>query len=329
MKKRHILAILLIGVIFFFPLDLFSNLSYLKQQPLTGKSIFSELFSPLKCKYSIEIKNKLSNNIGSFTKDNCDYNLKYNNNKVQFKNLKSNIKAYIDKPKEAKFNSNAIFIQSASFDQATITLEKQGIIQNIYKCSNNNFNLREFSCSSWEKTSIPFTQTENTVTFTVNSFSVYVPGSSIPITVNANNIVGSLPEVWEPGIALAGMGIYITPLGITSNETLNMWNQEIGFNRGLHEIFLKHWRFREAGANLEVFGQYVTTVLQNGGQASVRLVGTPCDLSDYCPPEEGEPSNYYGYMPNDLNAWENMIYDELKYIVIGTDENGNQQIVSN
>jgi hypothetical protein len=117
--------------------------------------------------------------------------------------------------------------------------------------------------------------------------------------------------VWIPGADFGGRGSGVTPLGFASQAILRVWDEEIGFDRGLHHVFLKHYRYNHAGASLEEFANYISLIVQRGGMPLVRLVGTPEALSN-----DTNVSWWWSLQPNNLTLWQEMIYDELRYIVV-------------
>ena len=146
----------------------------------------------------------------------------------------------------------------------------------------------------------------------------------VEIFVDASQEIGDLPTVWIPGISTNGLGASITPMGKSSEGTLNMWNDNIGFDRGVHEVLLDHWVYEAQDgveANLEQYAQYIQDIVEYGGTPLVRLIGTPEYL------RTSEEWNYYAYPPSDLAEWKDFIYDELKYIIV--EYNGPEDLVNN
>src|SRR3989338_2011389 len=113
--------------------------------------------------------------------------------------LEQNITAVIDTivPKLNDKKENAIrtevaAVNSLEMDNATIRLPKNSVndkINAILSCA--EFDVENFSCSSWEKTDIPFSDNgDGTITFTVNHFSGYAGASISIINVQSYPIVG-------------------------------------------------------------------------------------------------------------------------------------------
>ncbi|MBI5392279.1 LamG domain-containing protein, partial [Candidatus Woesearchaeota archaeon] len=76
-----------------------------------------------------------------------------------------------------EIRTSVLAIESYEIESATLTLPKvsAGKIDAIYRC--NEFNVDKFSCvSGWDKTTIPFTDNGDTITFTVDHFSAYAAG---------------------------------------------------------------------------------------------------------------------------------------------------------
>jgi hypothetical protein len=91
-----------------------------------------------------------------------------------------------------------------------------------------------------------------------------------------------------------------------------MWDEEIGSDRGLYQVNLRHWTYGFTGSTLEEYAGYIATVVANGGEPVVKMIGTPEELSNYT----DVYWNFHAYPPENLSDWQDFIYDELKYIVV-------------
>ncbi|MCK4521537.1 MAG: hypothetical protein KAU20_03105, partial [Nanoarchaeota archaeon] len=102
-------------------------------------------------------------------------------NKAKIKNIEKlkKLDVYIDEIVDKKVSTDVFAVnESLEFDYAEITLAKNGDVNAVMYCS--EFDFDEFSCSEWEKTSIPFVDNGDTITFTVDKFSAYA-GAEIKI----------------------------------------------------------------------------------------------------------------------------------------------------
>lgn len=98
---------------------------------------------------------------------------------IKFSSLEtsiSNVSSKLVKPKNTAFKSQILVVENAEFREAEITLSKSGNVDAIFYCSDFDFE-NETCYKNWERTKIPFTQTENSVSFKVVHFSAYVAGS--------------------------------------------------------------------------------------------------------------------------------------------------------
>jgi len=136
--------------------------------------------------------------------------------------------------------------------------------------------------------------------------------NTFSITVDAARQGGDLLEIWWPGIAIEGIGADFSLIGYASDGTLDMWESEVGFERGLFHIQLEQWTYEVPGSSLEDRAQYMSDIQAAGGDLLVRLLGTPESMVD----TTSLPYNYWGYPPDDLAAWQDFIYEELKYLVV-------------
>ncbi|MCK4521515.1 MAG: hypothetical protein KAU20_02995, partial [Nanoarchaeota archaeon] len=106
--------------------------------------------------------------------------------KAKIKNIKEikRLNVYIDESLDGKVNTDVFAVnESLEFDYAEITLVKNGNVNAVMYCS--EFDFDEFSCREWEKTSIPFVDNGNTITFTVNHFSAYAGAEINVINVHS------------------------------------------------------------------------------------------------------------------------------------------------
>jgi|GEM_PF-4469528 len=138
-----------------------------------------------------------------------------------FPEIDSRIDSYTaDSPEDGNINTLvAAFDQELEFEEATITLPKTGPVNTIVKCQDFNFEM--FECSHWEKTSIPFTETQDTITFAVNTFSAYA-GALIKITKAAH-----LDQNRE----------FISDIYEQVKEKDGVWSETIGVNEWIRISF--------------------------------------------------------------------------------------------
>ena len=99
---------------------------------------------------------------------------------VIFSGLKTDIKNVDSKivaSSKPMFRSGIFAVRdgSAVFSEARITMKKTGNVNVIFYCSDFDFE-KESCLGEWAKSDIPFTQTREDITFTVNHFSAYAPG---------------------------------------------------------------------------------------------------------------------------------------------------------
>jgi hypothetical protein len=139
-----------------------------------------------------------------------------------------------------------------------------------------------------------------------------IQDNQFKITVDVGLDSEYLPNIWQPGIATEGIGSPNSPSGYASDRTLEMWGDSPGFGEGFHQVQLRHHTFDQPGATLMERGEHIASILAQGGEVAIRLIGTPEGLLD---PGE-HPGNYWAYPPESMEEWENLIYDELKYLVV-------------
>jgi len=78
--------------------------------------------------------------------------------------------------------------ENLAFENATITITKEGPVNTILHCP--DFDEETGACSRWIKTDIPFTEDNETITFTVNKFSGYAGAYITIINVQSYPTVG-------------------------------------------------------------------------------------------------------------------------------------------
>jgi len=162
---------------------------------------------------------------------------------VQFKELKTNIThipAKIIKPDNPAFKSEIFAVKDAEFSEAKITLKKTGRVDAIFYCS--DFDFENNTCNSgWQKTDIPFTQTEDSVTFTVSHFSAYVAGVNTTLLIYAysrspNEQIYFYAEYknssnnWQINDSFANLTINFSD-SVSGNMTFNSSSQRWEYNR--------------------------------------------------------------------------------------------------
>jgi len=76
-----------------------------------------------------------------------------------------------------QITTNIVFIESFDIEQATITLAKTGEVNTILQCNDDKFNYDTLACEEWIETGITFSETQNTITFTVDHFTAYAGGN--------------------------------------------------------------------------------------------------------------------------------------------------------
>ncbi len=84
------------------------------------------------------------------------------------------IEAVVDSVSDPQISTDAFAMEPLEFDNATITLPKNGRVDKIFSCA--DFDINYFECPRWEKTNIPFVDNGDTITFTVTHFSGYAGG---------------------------------------------------------------------------------------------------------------------------------------------------------
>ena len=85
------------------------------------------------------------------------------------------INAKAGKTNDTRIKTDVFAAKNISMEEAVISLPFTGKVNAVLKCS--DFNTETFYCEgSWEKTSIPFTKTEDKIIFSVNHFSGYAGG---------------------------------------------------------------------------------------------------------------------------------------------------------
>ena len=126
----------------------------------------------------IEVKNKagiIGSSIITRTADGYDISVNISGDTIatikQVESVPQNLIIKIDRLSDPDITSEVFAIdKELSFFSADIKLKKTGTVRQIAKCE--DFDVESFSCpSSWVITNIPFTQDDEYIYFTVNSFS--------------------------------------------------------------------------------------------------------------------------------------------------------------
>ncbi|MBI4163522.1 MAG: hypothetical protein HY512_01550, partial [Candidatus Aenigmarchaeota archaeon] len=122
------------------------------------------------------------------------------------------IEAKIDSVEDPQISTDAFAMEPLEFDNATITLPKNGKVSKIFSCA--EFDIDFFECPRWEPTNIPFTDNGDTITFTVTHFSAYA-GGIINITtaehLNSNRTL--ISDIFAETRALDGIWSETIPSG--------------------------------------------------------------------------------------------------------------------
>jgi|GEM_PF-4898487 len=110
-----------------------------------------------------------------------------------------NITGFMDtitpvQPIEEKITTDVIALPSFSFDSATIALQKNGPITAILECP--AFDIATGSCPAWKRSTLPFTENDTHVVFTVTHFSGYAGANISIINVQSYPIVGGYWTVY-------------------------------------------------------------------------------------------------------------------------------------
>ncbi len=161
---------------------------------------------------------------------------------AEFSNLKTDINevsAKTVKPKNPAFRSEIFAVKNADFDEARITLQKTGSVDAIFYCQ--NFDFDNETCEKWEKTNIPFEQTEDTVTFAVTHFSAYVAGENVSLSVYSYSRPANIQAPfyaeyvnssnnWQVNDSFANVTINFSD-GVFDNMTFNATAQRWEYNR--------------------------------------------------------------------------------------------------
>ncbi|MCK4670873.1 MAG: right-handed parallel beta-helix repeat-containing protein, partial [Nanoarchaeota archaeon] len=149
------------------------------------------------------------------------------NGKIKsIKKLKKNkISVRIDETNDDRISTEVFALQeNISFDEATITLRKTGLVNFILRCT--DFNLTRFECdSSWDITNIPFTDHGETISFRVTTFTAYAGGGG-----NESTLVIYDDNDIEGGSQNKGKGVQINFFANYSNTTTALGiNDTIGW----------------------------------------------------------------------------------------------------
>ncbi|MDD5253633.1 MAG: hypothetical protein PHG05_00835 [Candidatus Nanoarchaeia archaeon] len=113
--------------------------------------------------------------------------------------INENITSFLDKVNDPRFTTDVFALPSLTIEEATITLPKYDKVTLILKCP--NFNTDSGYCPLWERTSIPFTDNGDTITFKVNSFSGYVGSNLTVLNIKSYPMVG---DNWEVNFETVG-----------------------------------------------------------------------------------------------------------------------------
>ena len=151
--------------------------------------------------------------------------LEFNQLETEIKNIETKVV----KTEISTFKSEIFAVKDADyaeFQNATITLSKKGNVNYIAYCEEFDFE-NELCKHDWERTAIPFTQTETLVTFTVEHFSAYAVGTDVFLKIEGNSRPANHPV---PFIAS-----FLNTSDLHSNKTINntQANITINFTDGL------------------------------------------------------------------------------------------------
>lgn len=120
------------------------------------------------------------------------FNLMIKNSTI--KGLRQSTKVFNDFVDDSEVSTEVFAMDHIDIDNATIVLNKTGVVNIIKKCS--NFEMEIGLClSGWTDTKIPFTQTNNTISFVVNSFSAYAGGELPSIQWDSPTSVGNITNI--------------------------------------------------------------------------------------------------------------------------------------
>ncbi|MEM4259939.1 MAG: VCBS repeat-containing protein, partial [Candidatus Woesearchaeota archaeon] len=130
---------------------------------------------------------------------------------------------FFNKTKDERITTDIFAINSIEITNATIKLKTKGHVKNIYKCEEYDFDIEE--CPNWQITDIPFSEENDTITFTINHFTAYAGGGSGETQANLT--------VWDStdtGMPYADMTLYTNEsIFIYANYT-NFTNEIISGN---------------------------------------------------------------------------------------------------
>ncbi|MCK4521516.1 MAG: hypothetical protein KAU20_03000, partial [Nanoarchaeota archaeon] len=168
--------------------------------------------------------------------------------KAKIKNIEKlkKLDVYIDEITDKEINTDVFAVnESLEFDYAEITLVKNGNVNAVMYCS--DFDFDEFSCSDWEKTSIPFVDNGDTITFTVNHFSAYAGAEINVINVHSYPSLHGNWTVMFNTTGVANLTITATYDPDYTKEVTRWTNQEIECYDDETEILTENgWKyFRE------------------------------------------------------------------------------------
>ena len=134
---------------------------------------------------------------------------------------------------------------------------------------------------------------------------------------DAGGMVNDLHEVWYTGVYLAGRGagshpIYNNDSGVPNPYTMEKWEGEVGLRRTFR-IDINFYYISIGSNSIERIADLIERVLNAGGVPVVVLRTMPDSISS-CPMTEDGCPGRPTYPPSDYQAWEDLVYDTIKYL---------------
>jgi hypothetical protein len=135
--------------------------------------------------------------------------------------------------------------------------------------------------------------------------------------VNSGDILSDLHEIWYTGVYLAGRGAGNHPMfnndaGIPHPYAMEKWEEEVGLKK-IFRIDADFYNISVEYMSIVDVGDLIERVLNEGGVPIIVLETMPDSISS-CPRDEDECSGRPTFPPSDYLAWEDLVYDTIKYL---------------
>ncbi len=142
----------------------------------------------------------------------------------------------------------------------------------------------------------------------------FAQDDDLEINLDVNSSTIPLPKVFKPNVDLSGRGFYHDrnyPQQLASQETLNVWGKDIGFNNA-YRIQYNLWAIGELAKNpdeqkalLANYENIIKQISDSGGTVLLNIFGTPSGLGKVRDKRSS---------PFDLRAYKGLIKEHIRYL---------------